>query len=173
MHIFFEWRDNEHRIAAGYLENMRVSSTMVEVEREVKQAEGSNAGPFFFGPRLEFNYAVLRLPSPEHFPVLWDPGAAFPESDQARLIGIWADHRFQTLIFLNASCPLFPKAMVYTFYPREFMEVIDHDYVKDQRYSYITVYHRRKVNSGSVIGLDRRGLGKMRAALSARKYWRG
>ena len=81
MHAFFEPQDNEHRIASGYLKNMRVSSTMVEVEREVELAKESNPGPFFFGPRLEFNYAQMKLPSPEHSPVLWDPGAAFAELD--------------------------------------------------------------------------------------------
>ena len=121
---------------------------MVDVEREVELAKVSNPSPFFFGPRLEFNYNVLRLSSPEHSPVLWDPGAAFAESDQAKLIRIWQEHRFKTLIFLNANCPLFPEGMVYTFYPKGFRDLIDRDYVKDASYAHIAVYHRTAVDTG-------------------------
>lgn len=147
-HAFSEPVDNEHLIESGYLKNMRVSSTMVAVEREVELAKASNPGPFFFGPRLEFNYNVLRLPSPEHSPVLWDPGAAFAESDQGKFITIWREHRFRTLIFLNASCPLFPEGMVYTFYPKGFRDLIEREYVKDASYPHIAVYHRREVDPG-------------------------
>jgi hypothetical protein len=147
-HAFSEPLDNEHLIESGYLKNMRVSSTMVDVEREVELAKVSNPSPFFFGPRLEFNYNVLRLSSPEHSPVLWDPGAAFAESDQAKLIRIWQEHRFKTLIFLNANCPLFPEGMVYTFYPKGFRDLIDRDYVKDASYAHIAVYHRTAVDTG-------------------------
>ena len=97
----FEWQDNQHLVESGYLRNMRLSSTMIEVEREVKQAKDANAGPYFFGPRVDFNYAVLGGPSPKHSPARWEPGTAFSVSDQARLIQVWQEHRFQTLIFLK------------------------------------------------------------------------
>lgn len=46
---------------------MRVSSSMVEIEREVKLPLDTNSGPYYFGPRLDFNYAVLGLRSPDQF----------------------------------------------------------------------------------------------------------
>jgi MFS family permease len=142
---FFAWHDNRHRIDSGYLKNMRVSSTMVEVEREVELAHESNAGPYFFGPRLEFNYAVLRLMSPEHSPVLWDPGAALAELDQARLVGVWQEHRFGTLIFLKAGNPY---GIDHIYYPQELLDAIRRGYVEDGSYSWITVYHRRANGPG-------------------------
>jgi len=144
-HMFFEWQDNQRPIESGFLKNMRVSSTMIEVEREVKLATGVNPGPYFFGTRMESNYAVLGLPSPEHSPVWWDPGAAFPASDQNRLIQVWQEHRFQTLIFLNSSYAYGTGAsgMDYTFYPKEFLDAIKLEYVRDESYPFITVYHRR------------------------------
>jgi len=143
--MFFEWQDNQRPIESGFLKNMRVSSTMIEVEREVKLATGVNPGPYFFGTRMESNYAVLGLPSPEHSPVWWDPGAAFPASDQNRLIQVWQEHRFQTLIFLNSSYAYGTGAsgMDYTFYPKEFLDAIKLEYVRDESYPFITVYHRR------------------------------
>ncbi len=144
-HMFFEWQDNQRPIESGFLKNMRVSSTMIEVEREVKLATGVNPGPYFFGTRMESNYAVHGLPSPEHSPVWWDPGAAFPASDQNRLIQVWQEHRFQTLIFLNSSYAYGTGAsgMDYTFYPKEFLDAIKLEYVRDESYPFITVYHRR------------------------------
>jgi len=144
-HMYFEWQDNQRPIESGFLKNMRVSATMIEVEREVRLAKSSNPGPFFFGPRMEFNYAVLGLPSPEHSPAWWDPGAAFPASDQNRLIQIWQEHQFQTLIFLHSDSLNGPLAdqVDYNFYTKEFRDAILHGYMKDQSYPFITVYHRR------------------------------
>ena len=144
-HMFFEWQNNRNRIEDGYLKNMRVSSTMIEVEREIKLAADSNPGPYFFGPRIDFNYAVLGLPSPEHFPAWWQPGTSFAISDQVHLIQVWRDHRFQTLIFLNSAYLLGSRAdeADYFGYSKEFRDAINRDYVRDERYPRITVYHRR------------------------------
>jgi hypothetical protein len=144
-HIFFEWQDNQRRIQSGFLKNMRVSSTMIEVEREVRLAKDTNSGPYFFGPRMEFNYAVLGLPSPEHYPAVWDPGTAFVVTDQAHFIQVWQEQRFQTLIFLNSGYAYGPIAdqADYTFYPKEFRDAIGSGYVRDDRYPFLTIYHRR------------------------------
>ena len=149
-HIFFEWQDNQQRVNSGFFKNMRVSSKMIEVEREVKLATGANPGPYFFGPRMEFNYAALGLPSPMHSPTLWDPGTAFPVAEQAHLIQVWQEHGFQTLIFLNSSYAYGPIAdrADYTFYPREFRNAIERGYVRDEQYPLLTVYHRRTTEWG-------------------------
>jgi hypothetical protein len=145
LHGFFEWQDNGQRIESGFFKNMRVSSTMIEIEREVKLATGANPGSYFFGPRLEFNYAALGLPSPEHSPSVWDPGTAFPVSDQAHYIQVWREHRFQTLIFPNSGYAYgaFADNFDYTFYSREFLDAIQRNYVRDDRYPLLTIYHRR------------------------------
>ena len=143
--MFFEWQDNQHRIENGFLKNMRESSTMIQAEREVHLAVGANPGPLFFGPRLEFNYAALGVPSPEHSPAWWEPGTAFAVADQAHLVQGWREHHFQTLIFLNSSYAYGADAdsFDYTFYPKEFRDAIQREYMKDESYPNITVYHRR------------------------------
>jgi hypothetical protein len=144
-HMFFEWQDNRHLIERGFLKNMRVSSTMVEVEREVGLAKDANPGPYFFGSRVDFNYAVLGLPSPKGFPAWWHPGTAFAVSDQAHLIEGWEEHQFQTLIFLKADNPWH---FDHTYYPQDFFDAIRHGYVEDGSYPLITVYHKRATESG-------------------------
>jgi hypothetical protein len=132
-HVFFEWRDNEHRIDSGFLKNMRVGAPLIEVEHEVKQALDANPGPYFLGPRIDFNYAVFGLRSPEGFPPTFCPGSWFPISAEAQIIQHWQQDRFETLIFL--------KDQGYPFYPQEFLDIIDRAYVRDDKtYPDITVY---------------------------------
>src|ERR1017187_5480805 len=143
-HVFFEWQDNQHRIDSGFLRNMRVSAQMVEVESEVKQALEANPGPYFFGTRVDFNYAVFELRSPEGFPAWWHPGTAFALSDEPQIIRRWRQNRFQTLIFMKEGFGEYSAGMFYTYYPQEFLDAINSDYVRDDHYPDITVYHRLK-----------------------------
>ena len=107
-HLFFEWSDHDHLVASGFLKNMRISSTLVNTEHDVALARNNNAGPFFFGPRLEFNYAAFHLPSPTGLPAWWHPGTSFARAEEPRLVQAWQNHHFETLIFLKGD---------YTYYP--------------------------------------------------------
>jgi hypothetical protein len=143
-HLFFEWQDNRHRIDSGFLKNMRVGAPLIEVEREVGQALDTNPGPYFLGPRIDFNYAVFGLPSPEGFPVAWCPGTWFPISAGPQVLENWRSHRFATLIFLKDGLEGAPSVMAYTFYPQEFLDIIGRAYVRDDKtYPDITVYRLR------------------------------
>jgi hypothetical protein len=147
-HLFFEWQDNQQRVDNGFLKNMRVSSRMIEIEREMKLALDTNPGPYYFGTRLDFNYAVFGLRSPDQFPAWWHPGTSFPLSTQTHLIQVWEDHRFQTLIFLKPDFHRYTGAEGYTYYPQEFLDAIDHGYTRDERYTEIVIYQRRTANPG-------------------------
>ena len=112
---------------------MRVSATMIELEREIAQAHAENPGPIFFGPRVDFNYSVLNLPSPIHLPLWWQPGTAFPRSTVPTLLATWDADRFPTLIFLKDDT---------TYYPDDFLTLIARHYTRDDRYPALTLYHR-------------------------------
>jgi hypothetical protein len=133
-HMFFEWTDNDNLISSGVLRNMRVSATMMEVEREVAAAKTENSGPFYLGPRVDFNYSVLGLASPIHLPAWWHPGTAFARARVPELLAIWEGYKFQTLIYLKDD---------YTYYPDEFMDKLQEEYTRDDRWDRITVYHRK------------------------------
>jgi hypothetical protein len=115
---------------------------MVEVESQVAEALKANPGPYFFGPRLDFNYAVFRLHSPEQYPAWWHPGTAFPESEQSTIINHWRQDRFKTLIFLKTGFEGHGEIASYSYYPQEFLDAIHREYAADDRYPDITVYHR-------------------------------
>ncbi len=74
---------------------------MLETQREVESALKSNAGPYFLGPRLEFDYAALGVPSPAGLPVYWQPGTSFPSYEETELIANWEARGFETVIFLK------------------------------------------------------------------------
>ena len=143
-HIFFEWQDNEHRIDSGFLKNMRVGAPLIEVEREVKQAVDTNPGPYFLGPRIDFNYAAFGLTSPKGFPPAWAPETMFPISAEAQIIQNWQQDHLQTLIFIKDELAGSAQGGAYTYYPQEFLDIIDRAYVRDdETYPDITVYRLR------------------------------
>lgn len=145
-HYFFDWQDNQHPIDSGFLKNMRVSAQLVEVEREIKQALDANPGPYFLGPRIDFNYAVFGLRSPDGFPVWWHPGTSFPRTTEPQVLQHWQEHRFATLIFAKDR-PVGPgrmSDMAYTYYTPEFLDILHRAYVRDdESYPDITVYRLR------------------------------
>src|ERR1035437_7109538 len=142
--MFFEWQDNEHRIDSGFLKNMRVGAPMIEVEREVKQALDTNPGPYYLGPRIDFNYAVFGLRSPEGFPSWWHPGTSVSPASVPQVVENWRSHRFATLIFIKEGLAGSAVGNAYTCYPQEFLDIIDRAYVRDdETYPDITVYRLR------------------------------
>ena len=134
-HQFFEWQDNNRQMPNGFLKNMRLSSTMIDVEEQIQYVLKANPGPYFFGPRVDFNYAVFGLTSPPRFPAWWHPGTAFGKAEESELIQQWRADRFQTLIFLKDD---------YTYYSADFLEAIHENYVSDNRYPALTIYRRRR-----------------------------
>ena len=131
---FYQWTDNENQINEGFLKDVRVGAPMIKMEQEIGTAVHSNPGPYFFGPRIDFNYAVQHLQSPDHLPAWWHPGVSFSSQRIPELLHKWESHKFETLIFLKSD---------YTFYPRTFIDLIGRDYVRDDHFSTITVYRRR------------------------------
>jgi hypothetical protein len=129
---FFEWSDADHRVNSSFFGDLRASPRMSAVVQQISQAVSDNQGPYFMGPRIEIGYALNRLPSPDHMALLWDPGAFFARKDQGKLIYIWQEHNYKTLIFLKGE---------YIFYPPEFISLIQSEYIRDDRYSELTVYH--------------------------------
>jgi hypothetical protein len=134
-HKFFEWRDGNVPVANKFFKDTYASPLMRDVIQQVEAAKSANDGPFFFGPRIEFTYAVVGVPSPRHLPVYWQPGTSFARGDEPKLIEAWRQHHFNTLIFLKDD---------YTFYSAALLSTIGSEYQRDDRYPDITVYHARQ-----------------------------
>jgi hypothetical protein len=134
-HQFFEWRNGNSPVGVKFFKDTHASPLMGGIIQQVKAAKSANRGPFFIGPRIEFAYAVVGIPSPRHLPVYWMPGTSFARADEPRLIGLWRRQHFKTLIFLKGD---------YTFYSPSFVSVIKREYQQDDSYPDITVYRARR-----------------------------
>jgi len=134
-HQFFEWRDGNVPVANKFFKDTYASPLMKNVIQQVEAAKSVNQGPFFFGPRIEFAYAVVGVPSPRHLPLFWQPGTSFARRDEPKMIDSWKRHKFNTLIFLKSD---------YTFYPAALLSTINNEYQEDDNYPDITVYHARQ-----------------------------
>lgn len=131
---FYQFHDNHHLVESGFLKDMRVSGRLVEVEREIGMVKSTSPGPYYFGPRIDFNYAVLEIPAAEHLPAWWEPGSAFARSETPQILSTWQNQQFKTLIFLRED---------YTYYPERFRRLIQDNYQKDDSYPLLTIYRAK------------------------------
>jgi hypothetical protein len=122
---------NNRQVRTALFPHLRTGDYFVRVLKDLDQVAAERpAGPIFFGPRMEFGYAALRIASAKHMPILWDPGTMFARSKEAALLEEWRRQRFATLIFLKND---------YTYYSSEFMATLAELYNTDQRFPELTV----------------------------------
>ena len=139
-HEFYEW-DQTLRESPWepFFAGFQGSDTLYRTISQARMAITANPDRYhqevWFGPRMEFLYAVMLMPSPHPgLPVWWDPNTSFPQSQYPALIERWKSHKFETLIFLRFDA---------TFYNYDFGQAILSDYEPDTRYSCLTVFRRK------------------------------
>ncbi|RYE48127.1 MAG: hypothetical protein EOP21_05660 [Hyphomicrobiales bacterium] len=99
--IFWE-RVMSHRVERGYFGGLYTGDTLVGVLDGMERVRAWHPGQrLFFGPRLEFGYAVLRVPSPHGMPLWWHPGTSYALGDDVRVAQAFAANQFDRLIFLG------------------------------------------------------------------------
>jgi len=64
LHEFFEYTDTDHRPGVPFFRDMRASRDLHAVLTQAAEATRDSPHPLYFGPRLEFVYAALGVPSP-------------------------------------------------------------------------------------------------------------
>ncbi len=131
-HTFFEWNDATVSPGKPFFQNLTSSSQFRSVLGQIGQVLKDNPSPVFFGPRLEFAYAVFELSSPRRLPVWWHPGTSFRAADEPELLAAWRAHHFATLIFLKDD---------YTYYSLPFLRIIKGTYHQDNGFPGLTVFH--------------------------------
>jgi hypothetical protein len=123
-----------------FFSSFQGSAELPQLLGEVQRAIAPHGNqPVFFGPRLEFCYAVFGLQSPTGLPLLWDPGSLFPEDDEPMLLDRWREKPFALLLFAEGDM---------TYYSPAFVEMINEKYVLDPEESKISVYRPRERAKG-------------------------
>lgn len=134
MHTFYYWNDSGPVRGIPFFGNLQASARFRATLDQIGQVLGRNQGPVFFGPRMEFAYAVFGLPSPKHLPVWWDPGTSFAVAQYPSILEAWRNNRFRTLVFLKHD---------FTRYSPEFLQLIDSLYAVDESYPDLTLFHSK------------------------------
>jgi hypothetical protein len=133
-HRFFEWQEPLPNPGTSFFPGMRTGPHLRDAMSDIARILQEAPGTVFFGPRLEFAYAVFGMPSPKDLPIWWDPGTAFAHEDEPALIEVWRQKHFKTLIFLGDD---------FTYYPYLITRVIDSNYTPELRPGGILVFHRK------------------------------
>ena len=121
----------DHRTESPFFADLRTGEGFAEILKEEKSVMDSNLrGPIFFGPRMEFSYAAFNIQSPKFLPIWWDPGAAFPLSQESKYIASWEQHRFGTLIFYKND---------FMYYSPALAALLDRMYDRDDSLKYLTI----------------------------------
>ena len=132
--MFFETNQANYRLSDLFFKDLRTTERMVRVQGEVHQAAARFPGKTFFGPRLEYDYAVLKLTPPPGWPVYYQPGTSFARRDVPKVDAGWQAQQFQTLIFLHGDR---------TFYEDDLLNAIARDYREQPGFADVDVYTRR------------------------------
>ena len=135
IHTFFEWEDANHSIDRPFFRDLQASRRFQNAVAEAGQVLSESPGPFYFGPRMEFAYAVFGIQSPLHLPIWWHPGSSFAIADEGTILETWQRSRFGTLVYLKDEFP---------YYSARFRQLIDSDYIRDNRWPELSVFHAKR-----------------------------
>ena len=133
--LFFEYALKREPFPDGYFRGLRTGRLFEDTYAQVRaEVIGAGRTRIFFGPRMQWGYAAVGLPSPVGPPVWWHGGVAFPHEHMPIYVDRFVEQQHDLLIYLKDDM---------TYYPPELMAAIQRDYVQDQRHSQLTVFRRR------------------------------
>jgi hypothetical protein len=125
------------RISSGFFEGLTTGPRLVAVVEQTEDVLRRHPGTVFFGPRMEFLYAVFNRPPGKGLPLFWHPGSAYPEAAIPAIVQAFSANRFDTLVFLRGDATRMPVSLL-----RE----IAQSYVRVTGYDELTVF-RLKADS--------------------------
>lgn len=130
-----------------FFENFMVSPSAKSVMLEARSVLIENYGdernwtnsPVYFGPRIEFAYAVFGITSPVNMPIWWHPNNSYPPEYEAEYVGAFIDYGFENAIFMKQPGGRDPD---YGFLPEGIISELETNYNRTD-YSTIVVFHTK------------------------------
>lgn len=128
-----------------FFENFMVSpsakSAMLEARLVLMENYGDEKNwvhsPVYFGPRIEFAYAVFGIISPVNMPIWWHPNNSYPPEREAGYARAFIDYGFENAIFMKKPDGKDPE---YGFLPESIISELETNYNRID-YSNIVVFH--------------------------------
>lgn len=129
-------KNNVDKISNGYFSGLFVGNRLYQVIAEIEAIRKSQPNSnIFFGPRVEFGYALTNTISPKGLPLWWHPGTSYSLNDSENVIGEFMARNFDILVFLRDDR---------TRIPEEILIHINSTYKKVEKYNFIDVYYLAK-----------------------------
>ena len=124
-------------VKSGFFTGLEASPSLLRIMRETEIAVSTFPSKnVFFGPRVEFEYAVLDRRPQRNMPLLWDPGLVFSKD---RLPEMLADLRSQSPDLMIFHKNDFPGIGCDTFF-----DWANSNYDRIDFFSDVTVFERRR-----------------------------
>ena len=85
----------------GFKGSPRFARVVADIQYILAREQAQNSPPprVFFGPRLEWGYAVFRRPSPKGLPIWWAPGVSFQPEAEESIVARFKEQAFDLLLF--------------------------------------------------------------------------
>jgi hypothetical protein len=131
--MFFQY-PGDVRLSDGFFAGVTTGPRLARVLVETGQALRDAPGPVFFGPRMEFLYAVFKQRPPTGLPVFWHPGSAYALSETPAIADAFVAARFGTLVFLRNDFTRMPPVLLHR---------IGQSYALVDEYQELTVFRLR------------------------------
>jgi hypothetical protein len=135
--LFFEYDGAKHTLTNGFFKGVQcgdIFDEMLKEEAEVMRREPSST--IWFGPRMQWGYAVFNKPSPLQQPVGWDSGLTmYPKSKEEYYFNSFLQSRPQLGILFKNDVSYFSK---------EEVQRIAQQYNVDQSFPLLTVLHLKQ-----------------------------
>ena len=102
------------RIRGGFFDGLRASPNLLATLQAMDQVKALAQGKdqIWFGPRLQFGYAYLGIPSPTGFPMWWHPGTSHGFDIQGEIVRRWRSERFPLALYLPNDFTWYPDSLV-------------------------------------------------------------
>lgn len=119
-------------ITGGYFDGLITGKQFSEILFEIGRVKEKFINKkIFFGPRIEFGYAVTNIRSPSGLPLWWHPGTSYAIIDLDKIFENFISNEFDVLCFARSDR---------TRMPIEIINYIKSKYVKLDGYKEIDVY---------------------------------
>ena len=135
------------KITGGYFDGLVTGNQFAEILHQIEKVKKRfNKEKIFFGPRLEFGYALTQTRSPFGLPLWWHPGTSYAFISHDKILSNFIENEFDVLIFARSDRTRMPIGLI---------SYIQLKYIKLDGFKEIDVY--LKYNYANSTNDDSRG----------------
>jgi hypothetical protein len=131
MHFF------ENFMISPSAKSMLLDAQSVLIEEYGNDEKNWGHAHVYFGPRIEFAYAVFGINSPVNLPIWWHPNNSYPPELEAQYVQAFIDYGFENAIFMKKPGGKDPE---FGFLPESIISELETNYNRTDYYN-IVVFH--------------------------------